>query len=187
MKYNLKYTNKERVIILKTLKQLFILISLLLIITMLSACGEDTEEPEIKIYNDSNELNVVYYGNWHNEKQEEIEEGLKDYMVGKKFAELPTVDYGSKIQIEAENFETEKMEIHDFVLTGNATVVSNFDDSFLAESPIEEGMAEFTFVNNHDFDQYQVHATEGKLIHGLLIRCKIDGDDFVFATLVLGE
>jgi len=47
MKYNLKYTNKERVIILKTLKQLFILISLLLIITMLSACGEDTEEPEI--------------------------------------------------------------------------------------------------------------------------------------------
>ena len=186
-KYNLKYTNKERLIILKTHKKFLILISILLIIFMLFACGEDAEEPEIKIYHGSYELDVIYYGNWNNEKQEEIEEGLQGYMVGKKFSELPTVDYGSKIQIEAENFETEKMEIYNFVLNDNAKVISDFDDSFLAESSIESGMAEFTFVNNHDLNQYQAYAAEGKLIHGLLIRCEIAGDDFVFTTLVLGE
>ncbi|NEU30651.1 hypothetical protein GN156_07635 [bacterium LRH843] len=170
----------------KPIKLLLIVICLL-VAAMLSACGNGTEEPEIKIQSGSEELDPIYYGDLNNKDQEEIEEKLKYFMIGKRFSDLPTVAYGDKIQIEALNFETEEIEIYHYVMDEKANIISDYAISPLSISLLEEGMAEFAFEASNDFDRYQEYAIEGKLIHCLLIRCEIDGNTFAFSTLILGE
>ena len=172
---------------LKKAKELLFMLISLLVVTMLSACGSGTEEPEIKIHYGSEELNPIYYGDLNNKDQEDIEKRLKDFMVGKRFSDLPTVAYGDKIQIEALNFETNEIEIYDFVLDENANIISEHDISSLSVSSVKDGIAEFTFEGSLNSEMYQDHTIEGKLIHGILIRCKIDNNSFAFSTLVLGK
>ncbi|WP_017755031.1 hypothetical protein [Calidifontibacillus oryziterrae] len=170
----------------KTNKLLFIMI-FLLVTSLLSGCGNGTEEPEIKIHYGSEVLNPIYYGDLYNKEQEDIEKRFKDFMVGKRFSDLPIVAYGGKIQVEALNFETEEIEIYDYVLDENANIVSEYNISPLSISSVKEGIAEFTFEESLDLEMYQDFTIEGKLVHGLLIRCEIDNNTFAFSTLVLGE
>lgn len=164
----------------------FILISLI-VATILSACGSGTEEPEIKIYYGSDELIPIYYGDSNNNEEGDIEKRLKDFMVGKRFIDLPTVAYGGKIQIEAQNFETKEIEIYKYVLDENANIVSEYDISPLHIRAVEEGIAEFTFDESLDLKLYRDYTIDGKLIYGLLIRCEIENNSFAFSSLVLGE
>ncbi|WP_222599462.1 hypothetical protein [Aquibacillus kalidii] len=172
---------------MKKPKRLLVIIVSLLVATMLSACVSGTEEPKIKIHSGSEELNPIYYGDINNKEQEEMEERLKDFMVGKRFSDLPTVAYGDKIQVEALNFKTEEIEIYDYVVDENANIISEYAVNPLSVSTVEEGIATFSFEEIIDFDTYQDYAIEGKLIHALLIRCEIDGNTFAFSTLVLGD
>lgn len=172
---------------LKKAKKLLFMLIFLFLATMLTACGSGTEEPEIKIHYGSEELNPIYYGDLNNKEQEDIEKRLKDFMVGKRFSDLPTVAYGEKIQIEALNFETVEIEIYDYVLDENANIISEYDISPLSISSVKGGIAEFSFEESLDLEEYQDYTIEGKLVHGLLIRCEIDNNSFAFSTLVLGE
>jgi hypothetical protein len=74
------------------------MIGLLLILLVLSSCTNNRiQEPAIKISYDSNELKVIYYLDRNNKEKEDIEEGVKNFMVGKRFIDLPTIDFGQLI------------------------------------------------------------------------------------------
>ena len=75
---------------MKRFKNSFIMSSLLLILLVLASCQNSMiQEPAIKISYDSNELKVIHYFNRNNKEKEDIEEGIKDFMVGKRFIDLP--------------------------------------------------------------------------------------------------
>ncbi|NDI37254.1 hypothetical protein [Chengkuizengella sediminis] len=156
-----------------------------LVIALLSSCQTSTEEPEIRISSATEELKPIYYGGFYKENQEDIEKRLKDFMVGKRFIDLPSIAYGDKIQIEALNFETDEYEFYDYIMDERGNIISNYDINPLNISSSEDGNTEFSFQENHDLEKYRDFGIEGKLIHGLLIRCKIDNSSFAFATLVL--
>jgi len=101
----------------KPSKLLFIMIAVL-VAAFLSSCQNSTEETAIKIPSDSEELNVIYYGDLYNKKQEDIEKNLKGFMVGKRFSDLPSIAYGDIVQIEALKFETDEFEIYYHVSHG---------------------------------------------------------------------
>ncbi|MBC8586825.1 hypothetical protein [Paratissierella segnis] len=83
---------------MKRFKNSFIMIGLLLILLVLSSCTNNRiQEPAIKISYDSNELKVIYYLDRNNKEKEDIEEGVKNFMVGKRFIDLPTIDFGQLI------------------------------------------------------------------------------------------
>ena len=92
----------------KKLKLIFVLITAIATV-LLTACQTGTEEPAIKLTSNSVELNPIYYGDLYNNEKEEIEKRLKDFMVGKRFIDLLTIEYGDLIQIEPLNFETGNM------------------------------------------------------------------------------
>ena len=56
----------------------------------------------------------------------EIKERLKDFMIGKKFTDLPTIDFEDKILIEALNFETDEFEIYDYIIDKKFNIISNY-------------------------------------------------------------
>lgn len=170
---------------LKKPTNLLLIIIAVLVAALLSSCQNSIEEPAIKISAASKEFKPIYYGDLYNEKQEEIEKRLKDFMVGKRFRDLPSIAYEDKVQIEALNFETDEFEIYDYVIDEKGNIISGYDISPLIISSVEEGNTEFTFEENQDFEGYLDFAVDGKLIHVLLIRCKIDNASFAFATLVL--
>ncbi|MFS1512662.1 hypothetical protein VQL36_09520 [Chengkuizengella sp. SCS-71B] len=172
----------------KPSKLLFIMIAVLVVV-LLSSCrtSTDTEEPEIKILSDSNEeLDKIYYGNLNNEEQEEIEERLKDFMIGKRFIDLPLIDHGDQFLIEALNFESDEFEIFEYVMDERGNIISDYDIKPVNISTKREGrIGIYSFEERHDYEKYQKYAVEGKLIHSLLIRCEIDNASFAFSTLVL--
>jgi len=53
-------------------------------------------------------------------------------------------------------------------------IISDYDINPLNISFVEEGNTEFTFEEILDLERYLDFMVEGKLIHGFLIRCKID-------------
>lgn len=165
---------------------LFLLIPLF-VITILTACGGATEEPAIKIHYGSEELEPIYYGDLDNEDQEDIEKRLKDFMIGKRFSDLPTVAYGDPIQLEALNFETAAIEIYDFVLDEKANIISEYTINPVSIHTVNNGLAEFTLDESLNLEMSPVSTIEGNLIHAILIRCEIDNHSFAFSTLVLGE
>lgn len=92
---------------MKRFKNSFIMISLLSILLVLVSCSNNRiQEPVIKISYGSNELKTIYYLNRNNKEKEDIEKGIKDFMVGKRFIDLPIIDFGERIDLEALNFET---------------------------------------------------------------------------------
>jgi hypothetical protein len=162
--------------------------SLLLILLVLASCQNSMiQEPAIKISYDSNELKVIHYFNRNNKEKEDIEEGIKDFMVGKRFIDLPMIDFGEKIEIEALNFETTEFEVYDYIVDERGNIVSDYDINPLILTSVEDGNTEFMFEKIEDLERYYDYMVEEKSIHCLLIRSKINKSSYAFATLVLGQ
>lgn len=173
---------------MKSFKNSFIIISTLLILLVLSSCQNSMiQEPAIKMLYDSKELKLIYYGDRNNKEKEDIEEGIKSYMVGKKFVELPIVDFREKIEIEALNFETTEFEVYDYIVDDRGNIVSDYDINPLILSSIEDGNTEFIFEKIQDLEKYYDYMVEDKYIHCLLIRSKINKSSFAFVTFVLSQ
>ncbi|GGA49005.1 hypothetical protein [Psychrobacillus lasiicapitis] len=167
----------------KTSRLIIVLITVITTI-LLTACQNGTEEPAIKISSNSVELSSIYYGDLYNEEEVEIEQRLKDFMVGKRFIDLPMIAYGDNIEIEPLNFETGQYEVYDYIVNEKGNIISDYDIPINITSN-KEGQIEFTFEESYDFESYKDYAVQGKLIHCILIRCEIDNHSFAFATLVL--
>lgn len=173
---------------MKRFKNALIMISLLLILLVLTSCqNRMIQEPVIKISYDSKELKPIYYLDINNKEKEDIEEGIKSFMVGKKFIELPTIDFGEKIEIEALNFETTEFEVYDYIVDERGNIVSDYDINPIILTSVEDGNTELIFEKSEDLEKYYDYMVEGKSIHCLLIRSKINKSSFAFATLVLGQ
>ena len=172
---------------MKKFKIIFIMISLLLILLVLPSCqNKMIQEPVIKVSYDSNELKVIHYLDRNNKEKEDIEEGIKDVMVGKRFIDLPMIDFGNKIEIEALNFETTEFEVYDYIVDERGNIVSDYSVEPFAITLVDNGNAEVVFEKDEDLEIYNDYWVEGKSIHCLLIRSKIDKSSFAFGTLVLG-
>ena len=172
---------------MKKFKIIFIMISLLLILLVLASCqNKMIQEPAIKVLYDSNELKVIHYLDRNNREKEDIEEGIKDVMVGKRFIDLPMIDFGDKIEIEALNFETTEFEVYDYIVDERGNIVSDYSVEPFAITLVDNGNTEVVFEENEDLEIYNDYRVEGKSIHCLLIRSKIDKSSFAFGTLVLG-
>ncbi len=173
---------------MKRLKNLFITLILFTILLILSSCQNTMhEEPQIEISYNSEELNAIYYLNIKNEKERDIERGVKDVMVGKRFIDLPTVAFGKKIVVEALNFETEEIEIYDYIVDESGHIISDYDVAPITIITLEGGKAEFSFEKDDYLERYDEYKVEGKAIHLLLIRCEINNSSFAFGALVLGD
>lgn len=169
-------------------KNLLIIISLLLILLVLASCQNSMiQEPTIKISYDSKELKPIYYGDRNNKDEEDIEEVIKDVMVGKRFIDLPNIYFGDKIQIEALNFETSEFQIYDYIVDESGNIVSNYNVEPFIETTVDDGKAEFVFEESEDLERYHDYRVEGKSIHFLLVRSTINKSSFAFAALVLGN
>lgn len=170
---------------LKKSRRVIVIVILILLVAVLSSCKSNKQEPSIKISYDSEELSTIYYGNLYNKKQEDIEKRIKDYMVGKRFIDLPSIAFEEVIQVEALNFDTKEYEIYDYIVDEHGNIVSEYDiDPYIISSEGDEN-AEFIFDKGLNTENYLDFSVEGKLTHCLLIRCSIDNSSFAFATLVL--
>lgn len=166
------------------LRLIFVLITVIATV-LLTACQTGTEEPAIKISSNSVELSPIYYGDLYNKEKEEIEKRLKDFMIGKRFIDLPTIAYGNLIQIEPLNFETGQYEIYDYIVDEKGNIISDYDIVPISVTSNKEGKTDFSFEERYGLESYKDFALQGKLIHCLLIRCEIDNNSFAFAILVL--
>ena len=173
---------------MKKFKNSFIIISLLLLLLVLASCqNRMIQEPAIKVSYKSEELKPLYYGDRNIKDEEDIEEVIKNVMVGKRFTDLPTIDFGETIEIEALNFETNEFEIYNYIVDENGNIVSNYNVEPFTITPVDDGKAEFIFDDSEDLESYRDYWVEGKSIHCLLFRSKIDNSSFAFATLVLSN
>ena len=172
---------------MKKFKNSFIIISLLLISLVLSSCqNRIIQEPTIKVSHANNELKVTHYLNIKNKKSEDIERGIKDFMIGKRFIDLPVIDFGDKLEIEAVNFETTEFEVYDYIVDENGNIISDYSISPFAIALVNNGNAEFIFEKDDNFEIYNDYKVEGKSIHCLLMRSKIDKSSYAFGIFVLG-
>lgn len=168
-------------------KNSFIIISLLLISLVLTSCqNRMTQEPTIKVSHASNELKVIHYLDRNNKEKEDIEEGIKNFMVGKRFIDLPMIKFGEKIKLEALNFETTEFEVYDYIVDESGNIISDYSVEPFAITLVDNGNAEVVFKNDADLEIYNDYRVEGKSLHCLLIRSKINKSSFAFGTLVLG-
>ena len=159
----------------------------LLSLLILTSCQKPTPEPDIRISHNSNELKVIHYFDRNNEEKEDIEEYIKSVMVGKRFTDLPAIDFGDKISLEALNFETDEFEIYDYIVDESGNIVSDYSAGPTAVTLADDGNAEFVFEKIENLEIYNDYIVEGKSIHCLLVRCKINKSWFAFGTLVLGN
>jgi hypothetical protein len=145
------------------------------------------QEPAIKISYDSKELKPICYGDRNNKDEEDIEEAIKNVMVGKRFIDLPTIDFGETIEIEALNFETNEFEIYDYIVDENGNMVSDYNVEPFIITSVDDEKAEFILEDSENLENYRDYWVEGKSIHCLLFRSKINNSSFAFATLVLSS
>ena len=172
---------------MKKPSNIFIMFTFLLSLLILTSCQKPTPEPDIRISHKSNELKVINYFDRNNEEKEDIEEYIKSVMVGKRFTDLPAIDFGDKISLEALNFETDEFEIYDYIVDESGNIVSDYGADPTAITLSDNGNAEFVFEKIENLDMYNDYMVEGKSIHCLLVRCKINKSSFAFGTLVLGD
>ncbi len=172
---------------MKRFKNLFMMISLLLIALILISCQSSVEEPSIKVLYGSNELNPIYYGDRYNKEKENIEKRIKSVMVGERFIDLPTINFGEKMEIKALNFQTNEFQIYDYIVDEDGNIVSDYNVEPFIITSIDDERAEFIFEEREDLEKHQDYFVEGKSIHCLLFRSKINKSSFAFATLVLGN
>ncbi len=170
---------------LKKFTRLAIMSILMLVTIFLCSCGSGIEEPTIKISYESGVLKPIYYGDRHNKDKNEIEERLRDFMIGKRFTDLPTIDFEDKILIEALNFETDEFEIYDYIIDKKCNIISNYNVEPFKIGLAENKSAEFMFETSKDIEKYSEFTIEGNLVHCLLIRCQVNNSSFAFSTLIL--
>lgn len=169
-------------------KNSLIMISLFLILLVLASCqNRMIQEPAIKISYDSKELKPIYYGDRNNKDEEDIEDMIKSVMVGKRFIDLPTIDFGEIIEIKALNFETNEVEVFDYIVDENGNIVSDYNVEPFIITAVDDGKAKFVLEYSEDLESYHDYLIEGKSIHCLLFRSKINNSSFAFATLVLSN
>lgn len=166
-------------------KKSFFAMTLMLMVLILSACGKKTPEPRLSIEYNDEQLKVIHYLDRHNKTQEDIEEGLKDYMIGKKFEELPIVSFDEEIIIDNTNFAVEEYEIYDFIVDKRGNIISDFNTAGSTVEKFEDNKSYFKFIETVESRKYQDYAIDDKNIHCLLIKCKIGKSEFSFATLIL--
>lgn len=162
-----------------------IYILLLLSTITLSSCGKMTPEPNLSLAYQDSKLDIIYYGNYYNDKEEDIETQLKNYMIGKKFEELPVIKSGDDILIKRLNFTTEEYIIIDYILDNKCNIVSQFTSEGYIVTTSDDAQSTFKYSNNHSIDEFQNFLVDDKNIHCLIINCKIDGSKFSFATLFI--
>lgn len=172
---------------MKKSKISFIIISLLVLLVLASCQNRRIQEPAIKISYDSKDLKPIYYGDRNNKDEENIEESIKSVMVGKRFIDFPIIDFGEIIEIKALNFETNEFEVYDYIVDENGNIVSDYNVEPFIITPIDDGKAEFILEDSEDLESYSDYWVEGKPIHCLLFRSKINNSSFAFATLVLSN
>lgn len=169
-------------------KNSLIMISLFLILLVLASCqNRMIQEPAIKISYDSKELKPIYYGDRNNKDEEDIEDMIKSVMVGKRFIDLPTINFGEIIEIKALNFETNEVEVFDYIVDENGNIVSEYNVEPFIITSVDDGKAEFVLEYSEDLESYHDYLVEEKSIHCLLFRSKINNSSFAFATLVLSN
>lgn len=166
-------------------KKRFFIITLMLMISILSSCGKKTPEPGLSLEYNNEKLKVIHYGDRYNKTQEEIENRLKDYMVGKKFEELPTVPFDEEIVIKNTNFDVDEYEIYDFILDKRGNIISDFNTAGSVVGKSEDNEAYFKLIDTVESRKYEDNIIDDKNIHCLLIKCRIGKAEFVFATLIL--
>ena len=159
----------------------------LLSLLILTSCQKPTPEPDIRISHNSNELKVIHYFDRNNEEKEDIEEYIKSVMVGKRFIDLPSIDFGDKISLEALNFETDEFEIKNYNVDESGNIGSDYEAEPAAITLADNGNSKFVFEKIENLEIYNDYMVEGKSIHCLLVRCEINKSWFAFGTLVLGN
>lgn len=160
-----------------------ILIVVAFVLTMVS-CGKGSPEPEVKVLHSNKELDIIYYGNMKNDKQGDTEKWLKEYMIGRRFEDLPVVEKEDIIEIINVNFDVETYEISDLILDKKANIVSNFEAEGTLVASIDD-KATYTYEKLNDTSSYENYMIDEKSIHCLLIKCEIEKTDFVFAVMFL--
>lgn len=166
-------------------KKKFALIILILVGLTLTACGKKIPEPRLLLKYNDEQLKVIHYGDRYNKTQEDIEKRLKDYMVGKRFEDLPIIPFDEDIIIENTNFAVDEYEVYDFILDKRGNIISNFNVEGSLVRELENDKVYFKFIDTLESRKYEDYTVDDKNIHCLLIKCKIDKSEFVFATLIL--
>lgn len=158
---------------------IFLLISLLLI-----SCNKGMEEPIIRVSINSNEQEMIYYGDRYNKKKEEIEKRLKEYMIGRRFVDLPTIEVGDSLEIKIANHNTAQFQIYDYIIDEKCNIRSDFIIDPTVIGVNENNIAEYEYSKAIDSEINTQNLKEEALYHCLLIRCDIENSSFVFATIV---
>src|SRR5690606_7611375 len=96
------------------------------------------------------------------------------------------IEFGEKIEIKALNFETTEFEVYDYIVDESGNIVSDYSAGPFVITLVDNGNAEIVFEKDADLEIYNDYMVEGKSIHCLLIRSKINKSSFAFGTLVLG-
>lgn len=168
-------------------KKIFLIGILAIPLLILSSCAEPIQEPAISFIYNSESLNEIYHLDRNNRNKEDIEHGIQYEMIGKRFIDLPEVNFGETIEVKAVNFETDEIEVYDYIVNEKGNIVSSYDVEPSKVVSVEDGKAVVLFEKDDHLESYDEYNVDGKSIHYLLIRCKIDKSSFAFGTLLLVE
>ncbi len=159
--------------------------SILVLCLVLVSCS-GMEEPRAKIYTEDQELEVVHL---LDKKliERELVPRLETVMVGKRFTDLPTLQIGDEVIIEATNFDASEFTVKKYILNDRASIVSDFETSPFHEGEFLDGKGTVMLRGSDDLERYGDYAVEGKSIVFLLFKSKIDRSDFKFGTIFLFE
>lgn len=164
-----------------------LLLCLLFTISLMTAYNsKNTEEPRMKILAGGQEIQVIYYGDRYNKSIEEIEKNLVKFMKNGDLEALPYIDLTEIITIVAENFETKKYTISDYILTTTGTFRYNTKSVLTSVVPVNYRKSTMVLTRNPSAslssNSYDYMA--GKSIRCFVIRTDIDGSPFTFAFIL---
>lgn len=158
---------------------------IILLISLLSiSCAKGMEEPIIRVSINSDEQEMIYYGDRYNKKKEEIEKRLKEYMIGRRFVDLSAIKVEDSIEIKIANYNTEQFQIYDYIIDEKCNIRSDFIIEPTVIRVNENNIAEYNYSKNIDSEVNTQNLKEEALYHCLLIRCDIENSSFTFATIV---
>ncbi|OPL07788.1 MAG: hypothetical protein AVO33_00095 [delta proteobacterium ML8_F1] len=151
------------------------------LLTGLAGCQvQRTQEPGLAISREGEPVRVMPYGDRYHDRQEDIENRVQSFMVGKEFSELPAIQVGDELLIEALNFEADSLAVYDYLMDEGGRMVSDFKAPAVAS--FSGGDASWTFSHG-DTHPHSLQRDSGA-VHLILIKVRIAEDDFVFAALL---
>lgn len=159
-----------------------------LAILLLTGCSQRFEEPQIGIALNTIKQDAIYYGDRYDDSKEDIEKRLKDYMIGKRFIDLPMIQSDDTIQVESSNYDVETIEVYDYILDDKCNIRSDFDMKPQLVGMDEEGKVQYKFSSNFEIaENTQLINANRYLIHGILIKTHVAHSTFTSAIIVLEE